>query len=140
VHSEANRRNGMDFAVAASDAADAFVAAASRAGADGEAFNISAGPGEPTRALFRRFILAVGSRSRVIPVPRWIVSPAVSLAVRIGRPLPGVPTPPELLPFALTGGDYDISKAARILGYAPRKDALTALAETYGDLVRRGLL
>jgi len=82
----------------------------------------------------------VGSRSRVLPIPRWIVSPAVSLAVKLGRPLPLVDTPAELLPFALTGGDYDIAKAREILGYAPRKDCLTALVETYRALVREKAL
>ncbi len=124
-------------AVAASDAAAAFLAAAECEAADGEAFNITAGRGEPTRAFFTRFIRAVGSRSRVIPIPRWIVSPAVSLAVKLDRPLPLVDTPPELLPFALTGGDYDISKARKILGYDPRRDCLSAMVEMYHGLARR---
>jgi len=127
-------------AVAATDAAAAFLAAAERKEADGEAFNVTAGRGEPTRALFSRFIRAVGSRSRVVPVPRWIVAGAIALAVRMNRPLPGLDTPVELLPFALTGGDYDIAKARTLLQFAPRADCLTALVETYRDLTRRNVI
>lgn len=127
-------------AVAATDAARAFLLAAERDEADGEAFNITSGRGEPARALFNRFARAVGSRSRVVPVPRWIVAPAIALAVRFDRPLPLVDTPAELLPFALTGGDYDIAKAGERLGYHPRTDCLTALVELYRHLASRGLL
>ncbi len=124
-------------AVAATDAARAFLLAAEREEADGEAFNITSGRGEPSRAFFTRFARAVGSRSRVIPVPRWIVVPGIALAVKLNRPLPLVDTPAELLPFALTGGDYDITKAMERLGYQPRTDCLTALVEMYHDLSQR---
>jgi nucleoside-diphosphate-sugar epimerase len=124
-------------AVAATDAAQAFLLAAEREEADGEAFNITAGRGEPTRAFFTRFARALGSRSRVIPVPRWIVAPGIALAVKLNRPLPLLDTPAELLPFALTGGDYDITKAMERLGYCPRTDCLTALVEMYQELARR---
>ena len=127
-------------AVAASDAAAAFLAAWERREADGEAFNVAAGRGEPTRALFARFIQAAGSNSRIIPIPRWVMTPAIRLAVRLDRPLPLVGTPAELLPFALTGGDFDISKAGRVLGYRPRKDCLAALLETCRWLAEQGLL
>lgn len=118
-------------AVAASDAAEAFLAAWERPEADGEAFHIAAGRGEPARALFARFARTVGSTSRIVPVPRWVMAPAIRLAVRFDRPLPLVGTPAELLPFALTGGDFDIAKAERLLDFRPRKDCLTALVETY---------
>jgi nucleoside-diphosphate-sugar epimerase len=39
--------------------------------------------------------------------------------------------PAGLLPFSLTGGDYDITKARNILGYKPKKTALAALVDTY---------
>jgi nucleoside-diphosphate-sugar epimerase len=119
------------IAVAASDAAQAFLAASEQEQADGEAFNIAAARPEPTREFFKQFIRAVGSRSRIVPVPRWIMSPLISLAVKLNMPLPLVHTPAELLPFALTGGDYDIAKARRILGFAPEKECLTAMVETY---------
>ena len=127
-------------AVAATDAAAAFLAAAEREAAVGEPFNITAGPGEPTRALFARFIRAVGSRSRVVPIPRWLLASGIALAVRMNRPLPHLNTPVELLPFALTGGDYDITKARNLLGYAPATDCLAALVETYRDLASRNLI
>ena len=126
--------------VAASDAANAFLAAAERKEADGKAFNIASGRGEPTRAFFSRFINAVGSRSRIVPIPRWIMSPVVSLSVRLGKPFPLVGTPAELLPFSLTGGDYDISCAREHLGYAPKKDCLTAMVEVYNWLQERSLI
>ena len=127
-------------AVAASDAASAFVAAFDRREADGEAFNISAGRAEPTRDVFSRFIAAVGSQSRIVTMPRWLMSPFISIAVRLDMPLPLVNTPAELLPFALTGGDYDISKAQRILGYQPQKDCLSALVETYHWVLEQKLI
>jgi len=124
-------------AVASADAARAFVLAVGRDEADGEAFNITSGRGEPTRAFFARFVRAVGSRSRVVPVPRWVLAPAIALAVNLRRPLPLVATPAELLPFALTGGDYDIAKAAERLGYHPHTDCLTALVDLYHEVARR---
>jgi dTDP-glucose 4,6-dehydratase len=126
--------------VAASDVANAFLAAFDREEADGEAFNISAGPAEPTRAFFSRFIKTVGSHSRIVHIPRWIMPPLISLAVKLDIPLPLVDTPAELLPFALTGGDYDISKARKILGYEPQKDALSALVETYHWVLEQKLI
>ena len=117
--------------VAASDVADAFIAAFERKEADGEAFNISAGPAEPTREFFSHFIKTVGSTSRIAQIPHWIMPPIVYLAVKFDISLPMTDTPAELLPFSLTGGDYDISKARKILGYEPKKDALSALVETY---------
>ena len=117
--------------VAASDVADAFIAAYEKNEADGEAFNISAGPAEPTRDFFSRFIKMVGSKSRISKIPHWIMPPLVWLAVKLDISLPMTDTPAELLPFSLTGGDYDISKANKILGYKPKKSALDALIETY---------
>ena len=57
--------------------------------------------------------------------------PIVYLAVKFNISMPMTDTPSELLPFSLTGGDYDITKAQKILGYEPRKTALEALVETY---------
>jgi nucleoside-diphosphate-sugar epimerase len=68
------------------------------------------------------------------------MSPFISIAVRLDMPLPLVNTPAELLPFALTGGDYDISKAQRILGYQPQKDCLSALVETYHWVLEQKLI
>jgi len=127
-------------AVAASDAADAFLLATARKDADGEAFNIAATRAEPTRELFSKFIQAIGSTSVIIPVPRWILSPLISVGVKLKRPIPFLHTPAELLPFALTGGDYDISKARNILGYDPKKDCLSSLVETYNWLLKQNLL
>ena len=126
--------------VAASDVADAFIAAFQRKEADGEAFNISAGPAEPTREFFSRFIKTVGSTSRIAQIPHWIMPPLVYLAVKFDISLPMTDTPAELLPFSLTGGDYDISKARRILGYEPKKDALSALVETYRWVLEQKLI
>ncbi len=128
------------IAVAASDAAEAFVLASLVDDADGEAFNIAAARAEPCRELFTSFIEAVGSRSRIIPVPRWIIGAVVFAAVKLDMSLPFVHTPPELLPFALTGGDYDISKARTILTFSPKKDCLTALIETYSWAVKQGMI
>jgi nucleoside-diphosphate-sugar epimerase len=126
--------------VAASDVADAFIAAFEKKEADGEAFNISAGPAEPTREFFSRFIKAVGSSSQISQIPHWIMPPIVYLAVKFDISLPMTDTPAELLPFSLTGGDYDISKARRILGYEPKKDALSALVETYRWVLEQNLI
>jgi nucleoside-diphosphate-sugar epimerase len=117
--------------VAATDVADAFIAAYEKKEADGEAFNISAGPAEPTREFFSRFIKTVGSNSKISKIPHWIMPPIVYLAVKFNISMPMTDTPAELLPFSLTGGDYDITKARNILGYEPKKTALAALVDTY---------
>jgi nucleoside-diphosphate-sugar epimerase len=117
--------------VAATDVADAFIAAFETKEANGEAFNISAGPAEPTREFFSCFIKAVRSTSRITQIPHWIMPPLVYLAVKLDISLPMTDTPAELLPFSLTGGDYDITKARNILGYNPKKTALAALVDTY---------
>jgi len=128
------------IAVASSDVAAAFLAAWDSKEADGQAFNVAAAKADPTRELFAQFIRAVDSHSRIVRMPRWLMSPFISLAVRLDRPLPLVDTPPELLPFALVGGDYDVSKARRILGYAPEKSNLDILVETYRWLIENGRL
>jgi len=128
------------IAVAASDAAEAFIRAWQNERADGQVFNIAAGRAEPSRRFFSAFIEAVGSRSRIVPIPRWVIAPLVSVAMRLDAPLPFVGTPAELLPFALTGGDYDISKARSLLGYCPEKDCLAALIETYRWALEEGVI
>lgn len=117
--------------VASSDAAEAFWLAAQLPQADGEAFNVAAPDWPEVKQLFRDFLARVGSKSRVLPVPMPLMKGFVRFAMRVGRPLPMVDTPPELLPFVLTGGAYDISKAAGLLGYDPQKTCLDCLEELY---------
>jgi UDP-glucose 4-epimerase len=126
--------------VAATDVANAFIAAFETKEADGEAFNISAGPAEPTREFFAEFIKTVGSNSKISKIPHWIMPPIVWLSVTLDISLPMTDTPAELLPFSLTGGDYDISKARRIIGYEPKMTALESLVETYRWVLERKLI
>jgi len=125
-------RPGIPYScVAASDAAAAFLLAADREEADGEAFNIAAADSPTVREFLEGLIRTVGSKSHTIVVPPWLVEPGLRLLYKLDLTPPIIRTPPELIPFAFTGGSYSIDKAHRLLGYAPELTCAEAIAETY---------
>ncbi|MDP8255732.1 MAG: NAD(P)-dependent oxidoreductase [Candidatus Alcyoniella australis] len=121
--------------VSSADAADALWLMATSERAVAEAFNVAAPDTPEVKALFRELIQRINSQSRVRPVPMWLMRGFVKLAMAAGRPLPLIDTPPELLPFVLTGGAYDISKARELLGFEPRDSCLDCLVGLYRLIV-----
>lgn len=117
-------------AVSSRDAAAAFLLASRSLNAAGESFNIAA-DFLPVGRFLESFIAAVGSASRVMAVPPVLVRPWLRLFERMNVPPPIINTPPELLPFAMVGGAYDIAHAKKILGYAPTLTCVEAMAALY---------
>ena len=113
--------------VSSADAAQGFRLASERPEANGQAFNLAAAEAPPCQELLRDLIAAVGSRSRLIVIPKWILEAAVSLIERyeIG------PTPAELVRFSLVGGIYSIEKAKKLLGYQPKYSAMQGMLQAY---------
>lgn len=113
--------------VALSDLVGACLLAAEASRPVGETINIGSDDVPPQAEMWRRLRDRVGSRSRVVAVPRPLLH-------MIGRALLAArrsPVEPEHLPIAL--GDYlfDIRRARELLAWRPSKDNVAALAETY---------
>jgi nucleoside-diphosphate-sugar epimerase len=119
--------------VSSRDAAQGFELAATREGVAGEAFNIAA-PDTPTMLeFFEQLKEEISSRSRLLPVPRSLLSRATSYAERKAR-TPGAKVlgaPAELVAFIEVGGAYSIAKAKERLGYAPVDTCAQAWAGAY---------
>ncbi|MBI4362230.1 MAG: NAD(P)-dependent oxidoreductase [Euryarchaeota archaeon] len=113
------------------DGAEGFHRASTRPGLRWLAANLAVADAPPALQLMRDFAGAVGSRSRVIPVPPLLLRPGVSLFKATGLPVPVTRTPPELLDFIFTGGHYDITRARKQLGWSPTRNCLEMLTETY---------
>ncbi|UCD56413.1 MAG: NAD(P)-dependent oxidoreductase [Candidatus Hydrogenedentota bacterium] len=114
--------------VACSDVAEACILAAEVPGAAGEAFNIASDPATvPTvRQTAERVIRRVRSKSQIKCVKRTLARALIRLMSAVGRPM--LLDEHREVPFV----DYvfDIEKAGHVLGYAPRKDNVEAIAET----------
>lgn len=113
------------------DAAEAFYLAGVKEGVTGEAFNIACDQAPPIGRLLGDLVRKVGSRSLILPVPLFLLAPVSALLRRLDLPLPGTGTPAELLPFALSGAHYDVTKAKHLLGFQPRWSPLDGLLQTY---------
>src|SRR5437588_5432170 len=86
--------------VSARDAAQGFILAATRAGADvdWQAFNLAAADTPPMGVFFRELASRVGSRSRPVSIPLGVVRGAVAGAKRVGHRRGAVAgTPVELV-------------------------------------------
>jgi len=118
--------------VSSADAARAFWLCAENEGISGEAFNIAAPDAPPCTELLQELIKAAGSRSKVLKVPETWTEKLVDIIERrnIG------PTPPELVRFALVGGEYSIAKARKMLGYGPCFSACRAMEEAFKSVCR----
>ena len=113
--------------VALSDAVDGLILTGERPEAAGEAFNICSDEVWTHRELIEGVISRVGSRSRVFGVPSRAIAAGFDALAAIGLN----PIAAEHFHFALHDCVYDITKAKTLLGYAPKKTCVEALAETY---------
>jgi len=113
--------------VSGDDAAQAFFLAGKVKEADGEAFNVQAEITGTYLEVLKGVIKLAGSRSRPIIIPAWMVETGIMLVEKYDL----LSTPPELVRFAMVGGDYSIEKAERILGYKPRHSAGQAIYSAY---------
>jgi nucleoside-diphosphate-sugar epimerase len=114
-------------AVALCDAVRGLLLVGDRPEAVGEAFNICCDEIWTHREMIEEFIGRVGSRSRVFGVPSALLRAGFDALAGLGLS----PVAPEHFHFTLHDCVYDISKAKSLLGYAPRKTTVEALAETY---------
>jgi nucleoside-diphosphate-sugar epimerase len=113
--------------VSARDVAQAFFLASKVKEADGEAFNIQAENSPPYVEVLKDVCKLAGSRSRPFLIPPWLVERFVKFIERYDP----LPTPAELVRFAMVGGDYSIEKAKRILGYKPGLSVAEAIFSAY---------
>jgi nucleoside-diphosphate-sugar epimerase len=114
-------------AVSAEDAAQAFYLAGEVKEADGEAFNVQAELAPPYLEVLNDVIKLIGSKSKPLVIPAWLVERFIWFVEKTDP----LPTPAELVRFALVGGDYSIEKAKRVLGYKPRLTAAVAIVSAY---------
>jgi len=114
-------------AVSSEDAAQAFFLASQVREANGEAFNVQAEEAPPYLQVLNELLKVIGSKSKPLVIPGRLVEWFVSLVEKYDF----LPTPGELVRFALVGGDYSIAKAKRILGYKPKHTAAQAIASAY---------
>jgi len=114
-------------AVSAEDAAQAFFLAGEVKEADGEAFNVQAEQAPPYLEVLNQVIKMIGSKSKPLIIPAWLVERFIKFVEKYDP----LPTPGELVRFALVGGDYSIDKAKRILGYKPKYTAAEAIVSAY---------
>ncbi len=113
--------------VSGEDAAQGFFFCGKGKEADGEAFNIQAERTGTYLEVLREVIKLAGSRSRPLIIPAGLVEFGVKLVEKYDL----ISTPPELVRFALVGGDYSIEKAKRILGFKPKHSAGEAIFSAY---------
>ncbi|MGE0711011.1 MAG: NAD-dependent epimerase/dehydratase family protein [Planctomycetota bacterium] len=114
------------------DVVQAFLLAAERSEAAGEALNVSAAAEGSQRQVIEAMIAAVGSRSRIVPLPRALLR----LLLPLGRLLRVHDLPPEQDGYLFFPNHYGCDKARRLLGYAPRytvAQAAAALIEGYRE-------
>lgn len=113
--------------VSGEDAAQAFYLASQVKEANGEAFNVQADGAPPYLGVLNQVIKLIGSKSKPLVIPKSVVEWFINLVEKYDF----LPTPGELVRFALVGGDYSIEKAKRILGYKPRLSAAEAIVSAY---------
>jgi len=120
--------------VSSEDAAEAFFLAGRVKEADGEAFNIQAEITGTYLEVLKEVIRLAGSGSRAVVISGWLVERAINLVERYDL----ISTPPELVRFAMFGGDYSIAKAKRILGFKPKHSSAQAIYSAYQWLYPKG--
>jgi nucleoside-diphosphate-sugar epimerase len=113
--------------LAVEDLVDALVLASAAEGVAGEAINIGAKQFGTVRADLQALIDHAGSRSRLTPVP---VRPA-EIALRTLELLRLSPLAEWHYKTAHKDSFVDVSKAERLLGYAPRFSNAEALVRTF---------
>src|SRR5204863_1207550 len=113
--------------LAVEDLVDAIVLAAGAEGVAGEAINVGAKEFGTVREDLQALIDHAGSASRLTPIP---VRPA-ELALRALELLRVSPLAEWHYKTAHRDSFVDLSKAERLLGYAPRHSNADALTRTY---------
>jgi nucleoside-diphosphate-sugar epimerase len=113
--------------LAVEDLVEAIVAAANRPNVAGEAINVGAGDFGTVRSDLGALIAHAGSKSRLTSIP---VKPA-ELALRALELAHLSPLAEWHYKTAHRDSFVDVSKAERLLGYAPRLSNEQALIETY---------
>jgi len=113
--------------LAVEDLVDALLLAAAADGVAGEAINVGAKEFGTVRADLQALIDHAGSRSRLTPIP---VRPA-ELTLRALELLRVSPLAEWHYRTAHKDSFVEISKAERLLGYAPRYSNAEALTRTY---------
>ncbi|MBI2071074.1 MAG: NAD(P)-dependent oxidoreductase [Elusimicrobia bacterium] len=107
------------------DALDAYCLAAAKGEAVGEAFNVAAAEPATHREVLQAMIEAVGSRSTIVGIPRFLVGPALRVLRAAGLwSLPDYQTG-----YILNHNCYAIDKAKRLLGFSPKWSTAQAAAE-----------
>ena len=113
--------------LAVEDLVEAVVRAAEAEGAKGEAINVGAKEFGTVRSDLQALIDHAGSRSRLTPIP----ARAAEVALRALELLRVSPLAEWHYKTAHRDSFVDISKAERLLGFAPRLSNEQALVETY---------
>ena len=118
------------------DVVDAVMAAlAAPREAEGEIFNISGGEVLPVRRIADEACARAGLQARWRPMPLMPVMLAAGLMEAVALALPGRPEPPVTrygLGLFAYAQSLDLSKAKRVLGWAPNISFEQGLARTFG--------
>lgn len=107
------------------DVVDAYLLAATREEAVGEAFNISCAEPGTSLEIIQAIMDAAGNTRKIHLVPSWIAWPAAKLACR----LKVIDMPAEQLQYLMCDYHFSVEKARRLLGYEPKMTAAGAAAE-----------
>jgi nucleoside-diphosphate-sugar epimerase len=120
--------NNRHQVVACSDLTAAYLLAAETPGAAGEAFNIASDPKKvlTVRETAEHVIRRIGSESKLAFVNKNLARGLIRLMSLLGRPL--LLDEHRQVPFVEYV--FDVEKAKQIMGYAPQKDDVDAIAET----------
>lgn len=119
---------------------DALLLAATRPEAEGRDYIVSDGAGVPWREFFGYYGRMVG-QDRLPSFPTTIAL-AVAAAAGIGAKLTGkaAPITPEAVRFLTRRATYDVARARRELGYAPRVGLDDGMRNTEAWLRAEGIL
>jgi nucleoside-diphosphate-sugar epimerase len=119
--------------VSVSDVADLVAECALQPAAVGEAFNCASTEAVTWKQLFEEIARVVGARVPRVSVPFRVAYAAGAVLEALYR-LAGSGTPPVITRFAAevlgTPVEYDVSRAARLLGWRPRVTLAVGLPET----------
>ncbi len=109
------------------DVAEACVLAAHVQGIDGEAFNIGAEGTLPFRRQMEEIAKHLGRTPKIRSIPVWLFKGIMKLLIPLGLS----PLEPDHLHLLYSDFVMDVSKAKRMLGWAPTRTDLEMLIETY---------
>ncbi|MER8648307.1 NAD(P)-dependent oxidoreductase [Mesorhizobium sp. M0586] len=118
------------------DVVDAVLAALSAgSAAEGQIFNISGGEVVPVRRIAEAACARAGVQPRWRRMPLWPAMLTAGIAEAVANILPGRPEPPVTrygLGLFAYAQSLDLSKAGRILGWAPKVSFEEGLDRTFG--------